>query len=371
MWTSGSGLDRSGAWGITCKTIRPPYSLRPREPHDDPPPRLESPLRPAQPEQTDRRDVSRRRRPRGPAAPQGQGRPRRDARPLASGVLVVCVGSATRLIEYVQRMPKTYRARVRLGATSDTLDADGTVVETLDARVPDEAEVRRALATQVGTISQMPPDFSALKVDGKRAYDLARAGRRSSWPAACDDHAGRPDLLRLAGSGAGDRLRERHLYPLDRPRRRRGPRLRRPDRGPDADEIGPFTIESAIDPGARPRGHRPSPPAARRSGAELAAGHDRPGDATAIVQGRTIEAGSTFAAGEVALIGPGGALLAIAEVVEQDVGWRRGVLNPGAIRNLAKHINITLLSNFPQNTGLRAPAPVRPPRLHWHVTILS
>src|SRR3954447_6094567 len=58
--------------------------------------------------------------------------------PLASGVLVVCVGAASRLIEYVQRMPKTYRARVRLGATSDTDDADGTVVEAIDPPIPTE-----------------------------------------------------------------------------------------------------------------------------------------------------------------------------------------------------------------------------------------
>ncbi len=97
--------------------------------------------------------------------------------PLASGVLVVCVGSATRLIEYVQRMPKTYRTHIRLGATSDTLDADGTIVFTSNPSVPDEASLHEALATQIGTISQMPPDFSALKVNGKRAYDLARAGQ--------------------------------------------------------------------------------------------------------------------------------------------------------------------------------------------------
>src|SRR3954468_17043357 len=72
--------------------------------------------------------------------------------PLATGVLVVCVGAATRLIEYVQRMPKTYRTTVRLGARSDTLDADGQVVEMVDPRRPDVAEVRAALAQQVGTI---------------------------------------------------------------------------------------------------------------------------------------------------------------------------------------------------------------------------
>ena len=97
--------------------------------------------------------------------------------PLASGVLVVCVGSATRLIEYVQRMPKSYRTVVRLGARSDTLDADGRVEVQENPRVPAGAEVLEALATQVGTIDQMPPRFSALKVEGKRAYDLARGGR--------------------------------------------------------------------------------------------------------------------------------------------------------------------------------------------------
>ena len=96
--------------------------------------------------------------------------------PLATGVLVVCVGTATRLIEYVQRMPKTYRTTVRLGARSDTLDADGTVVAEESPRVPGEPEIRTALAAQVGTIAQIPPQYSALKVQGQRAYDMARAG---------------------------------------------------------------------------------------------------------------------------------------------------------------------------------------------------
>src|ERR1700683_2185938 len=69
--------------------------------------------------------------------------------PLATGVLVVCVGSATRLIEYVQRMPTTYRTVVRLGARSDTLDADGRIEVEAEPRVPTEAEIRVALARQV------------------------------------------------------------------------------------------------------------------------------------------------------------------------------------------------------------------------------
>jgi tRNA pseudouridine55 synthase len=97
--------------------------------------------------------------------------------PLASGVLVVCLGPATRLIEYVQRQSKTYRTMVLLGSVSDTLDADGTVTAVAEARPADINTVRAAVATQVGTFLQRPPEFSALKVQGRRAYDLARAGQ--------------------------------------------------------------------------------------------------------------------------------------------------------------------------------------------------
>ena len=97
--------------------------------------------------------------------------------PLASGVLILCVGAATRLIEYVQRMPKTYRTVVRLGARSDTHDADGMVVAAAGVEAPGIEAVRTAVLAQVGTILQKPPEYSALKVEGRRAYDLARAGR--------------------------------------------------------------------------------------------------------------------------------------------------------------------------------------------------
>jgi tRNA pseudouridine55 synthase len=97
--------------------------------------------------------------------------------PLATGVLVACLGGATRLAEYVQRMPKTYRSRFRLGVRSDTDDADGTVTPVEDAVPPDAASVSAALAGFVGKLEQVPPAFSAAKVSGRRAYDLARAGR--------------------------------------------------------------------------------------------------------------------------------------------------------------------------------------------------
>lgn len=97
--------------------------------------------------------------------------------PIASGVLVVCVGVATRLIEYVQRMPKRYHATFLLGRASDTEDATGEVREQPSAPQPTREEVCQATARFVGPIMQRPPAFSALKVAGKRAYQLARQGR--------------------------------------------------------------------------------------------------------------------------------------------------------------------------------------------------
>lgn len=97
--------------------------------------------------------------------------------PLATGVLVLCLGAATRLTEYVQDMRKTYRAGVRLGARSDTDDADGTVEPADVAVPPGRSAVEEALRGFVGEVEQVPPAYSAAKVSGRRAYDLARRGR--------------------------------------------------------------------------------------------------------------------------------------------------------------------------------------------------
>ena len=97
--------------------------------------------------------------------------------PLATGVLVLCIGNATRLAEYVQRMPKTYRAGIVLGARSDTDDADGTITPTPPAAGPSREQVADALRSFIGTIEQVPPAFSAAKVTGRRAYSIARAGQ--------------------------------------------------------------------------------------------------------------------------------------------------------------------------------------------------
>jgi tRNA pseudouridine55 synthase len=96
--------------------------------------------------------------------------------PLASGVLVVCVGGATRLIEYVQRMPKEYQATFLLGKRSASDDLETEVEELLVAPIPIRQQIEAALPRFTGVIEQRPPAYSAIKVAGKRAYRLARRG---------------------------------------------------------------------------------------------------------------------------------------------------------------------------------------------------
>lgn len=96
--------------------------------------------------------------------------------PLASGVLVLCIGPATRLTEYVQDMGKTYVTDVRLGGRSATDDAEGPITPVSVDSYPDRSAVDAALVSFIGRIKQVPPAFSAAKVTGRRAYDLARRG---------------------------------------------------------------------------------------------------------------------------------------------------------------------------------------------------
>jgi len=96
--------------------------------------------------------------------------------PLATGVLVIAIGQATRLVEYVHEWPKHYRGTFLLGRTSPTEDVDGQITLLPNAPQPTLEQVQAAAAELVGESLQRPPAFSALKVDGQRAYKLARAG---------------------------------------------------------------------------------------------------------------------------------------------------------------------------------------------------
>ena len=96
--------------------------------------------------------------------------------PLASGVLVTAIGPATRLIRYVQDSEKQYRGMFQLGVTSNTEDIMGDVTQLMSAPVLSQSDIENVLPDFIGSIEQTPPQFSALKVDGVRAYKLARKG---------------------------------------------------------------------------------------------------------------------------------------------------------------------------------------------------
>ncbi len=95
--------------------------------------------------------------------------------PLATGVLPIAFGEATKTVQFVMDSPKTYRFTVRWGEERSTDDAEGEVVKTSETR-PTRKEIEALLEDYVGEIMQVPPTFSAIKVKGERAYDLARDG---------------------------------------------------------------------------------------------------------------------------------------------------------------------------------------------------
>lgn len=97
--------------------------------------------------------------------------------PAAAGVLPICVGQATRLVEYLQAGRKTYVAEATFGFETDTLDGVGQVIAENDASNVNLEAIRRALADFRGEIEQIPPAFSAIKKDGRKLYDLARSGQ--------------------------------------------------------------------------------------------------------------------------------------------------------------------------------------------------
>ncbi|MGE0224809.1 MAG: tRNA pseudouridine(55) synthase TruB [Acetobacteraceae bacterium] len=117
--------------------------------------------------------------------------------PLATGILPVAFGAATKTVPYVMDGTKLYHFTLRFGEARDTDDADGQVIATSDVR-PDDARVRAELPAFRGDIMQVPPAFSAVKVAGERAYDMAREGRApvlEPRPARVDrfELIGRPD----------------------------------------------------------------------------------------------------------------------------------------------------------------------------------
>ena len=96
--------------------------------------------------------------------------------PIATGVLPICVGSATKAAELLTASKKAYRAELVLGMTTDTLDADGEILTEQPVHCTEE-KIKRVIAGFVGNIKQIPPMYSAIKRDGKKLYELAREGK--------------------------------------------------------------------------------------------------------------------------------------------------------------------------------------------------
>lgn len=96
--------------------------------------------------------------------------------PLATGVLLLCLGRATRVVSYLTDAEKEYRTRLRLGVATDTFDAEGQVIFRSEAVPSDPEVVRNAVRAFEGEIEQVPPMFSAVKVGGKKLYEMARRG---------------------------------------------------------------------------------------------------------------------------------------------------------------------------------------------------
>lgn len=139
--------------------------------------------------------------------------------PMATGVLVVCVGAASRLSEYVMGHEKVYRATVQFGVETDSYDADGETVATADASHITREKAEAALTPFIGDILQVPPMHSAIKKDGKKLYDLARAGitiereprpvhiRRLAWLGWDTTFPDRPSGVLEITCGAGTYIR--------------------------------------------------------------------------------------------------------------------------------------------------------------------
>jgi len=114
--------------------------------------------------------------------------------PAASGLLLVGIGAATRLLEFLEGMPKSYRFVLHLGITTDSYDLDGEVLTRADASGVTRAQIEALLPRFIGDIEQVPPAYSAIKIDGKRAYERARAGEDVAMPAR-PVHVSRLEIL--------------------------------------------------------------------------------------------------------------------------------------------------------------------------------
>jgi tRNA pseudouridine(55) synthase len=148
--------------------------------------------------------------------------------PLATGVLLVCLGQATRILEYLFEDNKTYLAEIKLGITTDSYDSSGKLTGQADASGIELKEVEQVLNQFKGCIEQQPPMYSALKHHGQPLYRLARQGIEVERKSRLIQNL--PSGVNPLGASAlpsGSRMQKRHLYPFAGARYRSGSGLRR------------------------------------------------------------------------------------------------------------------------------------------------
>jgi tRNA pseudouridine55 synthase len=243
--------------------------------------------------------------------------------PMAAGVLVVALGPATRLLSFIQQLPKIYRSTVRLGAVSDTDDAEGDIRPVEPSTAPTLQEITKVLDSLLGSTLQVPPRYSAIKIKGRRAYDYARRGTLldlSPRPVRID----RIDILSYdwptlqleIECGAGTYIRS-IARDLGQALGCGGLLAELVRCG-----VGPFTLEHAVelgnlDAGALPRALRPPLEAILHLPRLLL----DPAQVLRVRKGQTLDAerieraAGSLEAGPYALIDPAGTLVAVADLV--------------------------------------------------------
>ena len=244
--------------------------------------------------------------------------------PFATGLLVLLVGHATRLLPHLNSEPKVYRATIAFGAETDTDDVTGSVTRT--AGRPDASRVRESIGTLTGPIEQVPPAYSAKQVEGRRAYAAARRGEALTLaPVRVTVHAWeirelsdeRLDTVITCGGGTYIRALARDLG-------------RRCDSAAHLASLrrlrsGSFDVANAISVEAL-RAGTATPQPALAAVAHLPAVTLSPDDVSHVRQGRTIAA--TEGDGTAALVDATGVLVAIAESVGDR--WQPRVVLPDA-----------------------------------------
>ena len=133
--------------------------------------------------------------------------------PLASGVLVLCLGHATHLAEFVQMMPKSYEAEFTFGAQRQD-DAEGPITISDSIALPDRAEIQKTLPNFVGVIDQIPPAFSAAKVSGALHVPSSSARSERDADPPRPNRSYRDSRIQCAEVAAYNRLRQGDLYPI-------------------------------------------------------------------------------------------------------------------------------------------------------------